>query len=128
MKHTKSTKNRIRKTLQHRNGGAGNPNWRGGYGIDKQGYVRINRTLAQELYPDATLGNGPQLQIHRVVMSHHLKRPLYKDESVHHKNGIKTDYSIDNLELRARYHGKGQSVDDLRAWAIEILRRYATSS
>lgn len=62
---------------------------------------------------------------HRFVMSGHLGRPLHTDESVHHKNGIRTDNRIENLELRTRYHGKGQSVTDRIADAIMILERYA---
>jgi hypothetical protein len=57
-------------------------------------------------------------------MSQIIGRPLLPSETVHHKNGMKTDNSPKNLELWAKSHCPGQRVQDLVAWAKEILRRY----
>jgi hypothetical protein len=49
-------------------------------------------------------------------------RLLKSSETVHHKNGIKTDNRPENLELWAGRHGKNQRLSDLITDAILLLK------
>ncbi len=78
----------------------GNPNWRNRRNRDERGYVRINIRKDNFFYPMAIhTGKGSYILEHRLVMAEYLKRCLYTWEQVHHKNRIKDDNRVENLQL-----------------------------
>lgn len=73
--------------------GSKNSCWRGGKINRKDGYVLVYSPN----HPFSDKSN--YVFEHRVVMENMIKRFLRPEEKVHHKNGVRNDNRIDNLEL-----------------------------
>lgn len=70
-------------------------------------------------------GKRREMLEHRYVMEQHLGRPLDAGETIHHRDGDRTNNTLANLELRVGNHGPGQEVHDVVAWSIRMLKRYS---
>lgn len=92
--------------------------WKGGRIKDKFGYIQIWKPE----HPNAKLAG--YIHEHRLKMSEKLGRPLLQCENVHHKNGIRDDNRLSNLELWNTMQPAGQRVKDKIAYAKEILNIY----
>lgn len=89
--------------------------------VTDKGYVLIK----QSDHPFPTRRVGWVLE-HRLIMEAHLGRLLFPGEEVHHRNGVRDDNRIENLELWVISQPKGQRVDEILVWAQEIVARYGT--
>lgn len=84
-------------------------NWKGGKKRTEQGYIYV---LASPDHPIRGRKNGRRRYIteHRLMMERHLGRHLNDWEKVHHKNAVKDDNRIENLELVTRKVHLGQVI------------------
>ena len=99
--------------------GAGHPCWRGGRQRRLDGYILI------KCRDHPNTNNHGYVAEHVLAMTEHLGRPLDTGETVHHKNGVKDDNRLENLELRTHIHPPGQSIEQMVEFCVSYLKRYA---
>lgn len=85
-----------------------------------KGYVLLYRPEHPNARKDGRIAE------HTVVMSAHLGRPLLPTENVHHRNGVRDDNRIENLELWSRCQPPGKRVADLVVYATNIISVYGS--
>lgn len=100
---------------------AGTPHGEGKPWKDPKGYVILPPRYGKD-HPNRKWDG--RIYEHVYVMSTHLGRPLEEHENVHHKNGVRDDNRLENLELWSRSQPAGQRVEDKLQWAVELLNQY----
>ncbi len=95
-------------------------NWLGGRRVNTtEGYIEIY-VLPDNFFRPMAKKSGYVAE-HRLVMAEYLKRCLFSWEVVHHRNGIKNDNRVKNLELLP--HSKYHLVDSNNKSRIVMLEK-----
>lgn len=94
------------------------------YGLPKRGtYRKVCRGRDYVNIIDSRTGAYIGME-HRLIIEDVLGRPLTDEENIHHKNGIRDDNRMKNLELWSKSQPTGQRVEDKIQWAKEFLALY----
>lgn len=79
-------------------------NWKGGRVKHSEGYIEV-KVYPEDFYYSMANSNGYVIE-HRLLMAKKLKRCLLPWEVVHHRNGVRDDNRLENLQLlpTRKYH------------------------
>ena len=94
--HTAEVKAQSAERMRRRRGVLA-ANWRGGRRNSGLGYIQVKIQPDSPFY--AMVSRCGYVMEHRLIVAEYLSRCLYPWEVVHHKNGIKDDNRLENLEL-----------------------------
>lgn len=75
--------------------------------VDNNGYIKVRVDPNDPIAMAMKFENNSYLQEHRLIMAREIGRPLTSSETVHHKDGNRTNNVIENLQLRQGNHGRG---------------------
>lgn len=87
--------------------------------VDESGYVRV---LVEDRNHERC--HGGYIAEHVLVMESALGRRLLAGENVHHRNMLRADNRLDNLELWLSAQPAGGRIEDLLAWAKWLIEQY----
>lgn len=101
--------------------------WKGGIVNRQDGYRYVVITPDNPYYPMAVSHN--RVLEHRLVMAQHLGRCLDSWEVVHHKNNIRNDNRIENLELvtshkNMAYSRRDKKIEELERRIVALEKYY----
>jgi predicted DNA-binding protein YlxM (UPF0122 family) len=92
--------------------------WKGGR-REYENYIGIVLPETNEFF--CMVNSTGVVPEHRYIMAKYLKRPLAKDEQVHHIDGNTKNNNIENLQLVVKNHGKGQRYKCSDCSSINII-------